>query len=290
MTANNATRTACTSPMRVSKRSCSVGLLAMIVPFDAPDTSDGVQCVKCNVALCPQKEHIVNIQLGGILLDDLFATIGGTFRLSRGVPGIQNRGPSQLGMRRFRRHHAGLARTTARREKTDRLFFAVRPDPATAGEIAERTRLWRAEHGLTGRPLKPEHFHVTLFHVVDAVGTPPAELVEALAERAAAVAMPAFRAEFDRVLSFRNGAFVLGGDDSVIGLEILQQRLSDALDPSPRPARRFVPHLTLLRDARRIDEKPIEAIGWMAREVVLVHSLLGQTSHRDLARIPLRQA
>ena len=222
-------------------------------------------------------------------MDDLFATMSDLFQPWRGLPGLQSRGPSQLGMRRFRRHHAGLARATARQPKTDRLFFAVRPDPETAAEIAEGTKRWRAEHGLTGRPLKPEHLHVTLFHVGDATGTPPAELIEALAERAAAVAMPAFRVEFDRVMSFRNGAFVLCGDESVIGLEVLQQRLSDALDASPRPARRFVPHVTLLRDNRHIAEQAIERIGWTAREVVLVHSLLGQTTHRDLVRLPLRQ-
>ena len=223
-------------------------------------------------------------------MDDLFAIMADTFQPSGGLPGHQNRGPSQLGMRRHRQRHAGLARATARQPKTDRLFFAVRPDPETASEIAERTRLWRAEHGLTGRPLKPEHLHVTLFHVGDATGTPPTELIEALAERVAGVAMPAFRVEFDRIMSFRNGAFVLGGDESVIGLEVLQQRLSDALDASARPARRFVPHVTLLRDSRHITEQPIERIGWTAREVVLVYSLLGQTTHRDVLRVPLRQA
>ena len=113
--------------------------------------------------------------------------------------------------------------------------------------------------------------------------------IDALAERASALSMPAFRVEFDRVMSFSNGAFVLSGDESTIGLEVLQQRLSDALDPSPRPARRFVPHVTLLRDQRRIAEQPVERIGWTAREVVLVHSLQGQTTHRHLARLPLLQ-
>lgn len=222
-------------------------------------------------------------------MDDLFANTVDTHQPLRGLLELQKRGLSQLGMRRLRQRHAGIARTTPRRLATDRLFFAVRPDQETAAEISERTKLWRTEHGLTGRPLKPEHLHVTLFHVGDATGTPSAELIEALAERVAAVEMPAFRVEFDRVMSFSNGAFVLGGDESLIGLEVLQQRLSDALDPSPRPARRFVPHVTLLRDNRHIAEQSIERIGWTAREVVLVHSLLGQTTHRDLVRLPLRQ-
>ncbi|MEK7995684.1 MAG: hypothetical protein AAB403_17935, partial [Planctomycetota bacterium] len=70
-------------------------------------------------------------------MDDLFTTMSDTFQPLRGLPGLQSRGPSRLGARRLRRHHAGLARATARRPKTDRLFFAVRPDPETAAEIAE---------------------------------------------------------------------------------------------------------------------------------------------------------
>lgn len=223
-------------------------------------------------------------------MNDLFTPIADTFQPSRSLWGLQNRAPSQLATRRLRRHHTGIARATLRRQATDRLFFAVRPDPETAAEIAERTARWRADHGLTGKPLKPEQLHVTLCHIGDAAGPPPPELIAALAEQAAAVSMPAFRVEFDRVMSFRNGAFVLGGDESVIGLEVLQQRLSDALDASPRPARRFVPHVTLLRDNRHIAEQRVERIGWTAREVVLVHSLLGQTIHRDLVRVPLLQA
>jgi 2'-5' RNA ligase len=98
---------------------------------------------------------------------------------------------------------------------------------------------------------------------------------------------PPFRVVFDRVMSFRNGALVLRGDDGLIGLEILQQRLSDVLDGRPRQARRFTPHMTLLRDSRLVDERPIEPIGWTVREFVLVHSLLGRTRHRHLVRVPL---
>lgn len=223
-------------------------------------------------------------------MGDLFATMGDIFQTSRGLSGLRNRMPSQLATRRLRQHHTGIARATLKREATDRLFFAVRPDPETASKIAQRTMRWRADHGLRGKPLKPEHLHVTLCHVDDNDTPPPVELIDALAERAAAVTMPAFRVEFDRVMSFGEGAFVLGGDDHLIGLHVLQQRLSDALDARPGPARRFEPHVTLLRDSRRIAEQPIEPISWTAREIVLVHSFRGQTIHRDVVRVPLLQA
>ncbi len=226
-------------------------------------------------------------------MNGLFSRTNDFLNPMSGLTGPMHRAPSQLFARRLRRRHAGFgpgtAQAAAQGPATDRLFFAVLPDAETAGQIAERTARWRADHGLRGKALKPEHFHVTLCHVADMERAPSEAMIDALAERASVLSMPSFRVEFDRVMSFNNGAFVLSGDESTIGLEVLQQRLSDALDPSPRPARRFTPHLTLLRDQRRIAEQSVERIGWTAREVVLVHSLLGRTIHRHVARVPLLQ-
>ncbi|MBW8857230.1 MAG: 2'-5' RNA ligase family protein, partial [Bradyrhizobium sp.] len=152
-------------------------------------------------------------------------------------------------LRRLQRRHEALGRRT-----TDRLFFAVVPDHETAARIAEKARHLRVSHGLTGKGVRPAHFHVTLCHVGDGIGL-PADVVDRVKERAASVAMPSFRVCFDRAGSFKNGALVLRGDDGTIGLEILQQRLSDALDGQPRAARAFTPHVTLLRDSHRVPEQ-----------------------------------
>src|SRR5262245_54315339 len=162
--------------------------------------------------------------------------------------------PPALMLRRLRRRHEALAGPS-----TDRLFLAVLPDEATAARIAEKARHLRLSHGLTGKGVRPEHFHVTLAHVGDGVGL-PRNLVDGVKERVASVAMPAFRVSFDRAESFKNGALVLRGDDGTIGLEVLQQRLSDALDGQPGRARRFTPHVTLLRDSYRVPEQRIEPI------------------------------
>ena len=211
-------------------------------------------------------------------MHNLFAAQSEPFRP---VPCTGRDRPPTLPTRRARRRHAQIGPV-----RTDRLFLAVLPDPETASRIAQVARHLRIGHGLTGKPLKAEHFHVTLFRVGDGSGL-PSGLVESVTERAASVVMPSFRVSFDRALSFSNGALVLSGDESIIGLEVLQQRLSDALDGRPQPARRFTPHLTLLRDGHRIPEQPIEPISWTVKEVVLVHSLLGRTTHRHLARLPL---
>jgi RNA 2',3'-cyclic 3'-phosphodiesterase len=168
-----------------------------------------------------------------------------------------------------------------------RLFWAAMPDSPTADSISEVMRRERAKHGLTGKALQTGRLHVTLYHVRDAFEPLPPELIESQIQRASNVVMPAFRAAFNRAQSFRNGAFVLAGDDGVIGFDVLHQRLSDELDWQPRPARRYTPHMTLLYDRQRIEEQLIEPISWTVREMVLIESLVGQTTYRILARVPL---
>ena len=186
--------------------------------------------------------------------------------------------PPALMMRRLRRRQEALVG-----KPTDRLFLAVLPDAETSARIAETARHLRISHGLAGKPLRPEHFHVSLCGV-DAGDGLSLVGIESVKERVARVVMPSFRVGFDRAESFKNGALVLRGDDGVIGLEILQQRLSDAFDGRPRKARPFTPHVTLLHDGYRVPEQRIEPIEWTVREVVLVHSLIGRTTHRHVAR------
>ena len=50
----------------------------------------------------------------------------------------------------------------------------------------------------------------------------------------------------------------------------------------------FKPHVTLLRDGKRAPPLPIAPLSWMVRDFVLVHSLLGKTTHVHLGRWPLR--
>lgn len=183
--------------------------------------------------------------------------------------------------------HFALPRYPLGRAKSgglDRLFLAIVPPAEVAERIARLTRHLKIGHELTGKPLQPEHLRVTLCHL-DVSGTEDA--VALATERAVGIAMPAFRVAFNRVGSFRNGACVLRGDESLLGLQVLQQRLSDSFDDRPRQARAFMPHMTLLRDAHRVPDHDIEPIEWQVKDVVLVHSLLGRTTHSRLARIPL---
>jgi RNA 2',3'-cyclic 3'-phosphodiesterase len=169
---------------------------------------------------------------------------------------------------------------------TDRLLFFVYADPMAAAAAVDIGCGLRDAYGLSGTPILARHIHSTLWHVGDDFLPPSPALVATLATCARRVSMPAFRVSFDRVESFTGGALVLRGEEGVIGLEMLYENLSTAL--CMRRVRRFVPHVTLLRDKRHLlPSMPVEPIEWTVTDFVLVHSLLGKTTHRTLARFPL---
>jgi 2'-5' RNA ligase len=173
---------------------------------------------------------------------------------------------------------------------TDRLFFAIFPDAAAAARIAQLAHDLRGEHGLKGKPFATERFHITVHYLGEYAGLPPA-IVAAAIEAAATVAMPPFEVVFDRALSFptrsENRPFVLQGSDGVVELTAFQRTLGAALDQSglgsgAKP--KYTPHVTLLYDDRLVPEGPVDPVDWIAREFVLVHSLLGRSVRVPLAR------
>jgi 2'-5' RNA ligase len=173
---------------------------------------------------------------------------------------------------------------------TDRLFFAIYPDAAAAAQMAQLAQQLRTEHGLQGKPLKPERFHVTLHHLGDHDGV-PRDLVEVARAAAANVTAAPFDITFDHVASFssapRNRPFVLRGDGGLAALVAFQQSLGEALKKTVlgrwvKPG--FTPHVTLLYDDRSVPEQAVPPVSWTAHELVLVHSLIGQTLHVPLAR------
>ena len=167
---------------------------------------------------------------------------------------------------------------------TDRLLFLVYADPSAAA--VEVGCGLRGEYGLRGAPILSRHIHSTLWHVGDDFSPPPTALIATLTTCANRVSMRPFRVSFDRVEGLRAGALALRGEEGVVGLELLYENLSAAL--CARRMGTFVPHVTLLRDKRHLlPSMPVEPIEWEVTEFVLVHSLLGKTTHRVLARFPL---
>jgi 2'-5' RNA ligase len=191
--------------------------------------------------------------------------------------------------------HAQLSLDSmAPEQPTDRLFFAIFPDPPVAARIASIAQSLRAEHGLHGRPQQADRLHVTLHHLGNHVGLPP-DIVRAAETAAAHVAMPPFGVAFDHACSFsgraRNLPLVLRAGAGTGSLEALHALIGERMAGAGlarwvRPA--FVPHVTVLYDDRGIAPQAIEPIAWTVREFILVHSLLGRTEHRVLGRWPLR--
>jgi len=169
------------------------------------------------------------------------------------------------------------------------LFFSVFPDPQTAGRIALIAQDLRGEYKLKGRPLLPTRFHCSLYGFDRDVVS---RTVVARAQEAASIVTASpFRVSFNCVRSFSNRPghhpLVLVGDDGVVGLVRLHTSLCRAMREvglRPRECSNFTPHLTLLYDARHVDEEPIESIGWIVSEIVLVLSLIGRTKHIPLGR------
>lgn len=179
---------------------------------------------------------------------------------------------------------------------TDRLFFAVFPEPAVARRIAMLGEELRCRHALKGKVLAAERLHVSLQLVGDYAGVPD-EIVAAAAKVAATIQRSAFTATFKSAVSLRgradNQPFVLRGNDGVIALTMLQQALGEAMDKAGlgRAPAHHAPHLTLMYGDRFVAEQALEQeICWAVHEFVLVHSLLGRGCYRHMDRFPLRQA
>jgi len=175
---------------------------------------------------------------------------------------------------------------------TDRLFFALFPDPGTAERIAAVAARLRERHGLTGPALAAERFHITLSHLGDYHGL-PADLVAKARQAGDQVSARAFRPHFDRAGSFAgrsgNRPFVLQSSESETVVTAFQRTLGRAMMAVGlgRKAGPYSPHVTLLYDDAMIATHPVEPVAWTAGEFVLVHSLLGQTKHVVLDRWPL---
>jgi len=175
----------------------------------------------------------------------------------------------------------------------DGYFLAILPDLTTQDSLARLAGCQRNKHGLHGRPLAADRFHVTLHHFGHYHGPRP-DIVEMAGEAAAKITTAPFQVAFDRALSFRRnsgaGPLVLRARGRATALKKFQQELGGALMKTGlgrKVARQFTPHVTLLYDRQAVAEHAVETVSWTVTEFVLIHSLIGQTKHVVLGRWPL---
>lgn len=175
---------------------------------------------------------------------------------------------------------------------TDNLFFAVFPDPLTAERVAALTKAWLAAHRLEGRPVAAARLHVSIRQIGLYSGLPEA-VVAAAREAASQVAMPPFTVEFNALATFggRSGPqpLVLHGDEGVVGLEMLRDRLSATLAAVGLggPMRPYTPHMTVAYGALLPRRVLIDPIRWAVGELCLVHSVIGKGRYVRLAHVAL---
>ena len=176
-----------------------------------------------------------------------------------------------------------------------KLFFALRPDEATAERIARDVAAQHEARGLAPRLRPSRIFHITLHYFGYFDGEPDARIVAAAERAAAEVIHPAFDLSFDGFTSWGNERaskhpFVLTGGQGLEGVRALREALIERLVAhglaAPQPG--YEPHLTLRYDKRPAPVWRLDLPGWVASEFVLVKSPQGLTRHDVIGRWPLQ--
>ena len=169
-----------------------------------------------------------------------------------------------------------------------RIFLAIVPDAGTAGRIHRLAGVLKRAHKFDGKLIAPECLHISLFFL----GDMSERFVRAANEAAMQVRTEPFEVSFDRTASFRgrpgNRSFVLIGGSGLRRLESFRRMLGATLTRSGLgrvASTNFTPHVTLLYDARSVDEHPIQPIFWTVTDFVLIRSMKG---HAYLGCWPLR--
>ena len=165
-----------------------------------------------------------------------------------------------------------------------RLFVGLFPPPA----VRRRLVLLRDELGGAGQ-VSDDRLHLTLFLTADLSVPPPASLLADLRAALGEVRAPAAEIVLTQMRCFPNG----GGAELVPGMAL--PGLRDLHAAIVRAcARRGIaampgkavlrPHVTLVYRPAEPRNGSIEPIRWTAREIVLIHSHLGQHRHEERGR------
>ncbi len=200
---------------------------------------------------------------------------------------------AQLSLGGFDLPEAEFPPLSPHRPGKERLFLALQPPAEQWPAIRAIEQLQRQLHGLQGRALRDEHLHITLQHLLDHERLPD-DWIARIHHAVERTSRTPLDLVFDRVMSFArahdNRPFVLLARRGLHALLHFQRELGASMKAVGflQNDRSFTPHVTLLYDRLVVPELPVSPLSWQATELVLIHSLLGRTEHRVLARWSLR--
>ncbi|GAB3383397.1 RNA 2',3'-cyclic phosphodiesterase [Lysobacter fragariae] len=172
---------------------------------------------------------------------------------------------------------------------THNLFFALVPDETTCRQMEAVTGDLRTRGAAQGRWLNPRRFHMTL-HFLGTFHPLREDIVAGARKAADGLRESAFELTLDRAGGFaRNRVGWLGSATVEPRLQQLWEQLRLALAREQlkvEGASRFVPHVTVLRDANGpLVEQAVAPIHWPVREFVLIDSQLGSRNvYQQLGR------
>lgn len=176
----------------------------------------------------------------------------------------------------------------------NRLFFALWPDEAARSASREAARQLQLRLQPGGYLSSPERYHLTLLFLGDQVRP---EHEQAALRAAEGLRAAPFELCLDQAGSFRNKSvpWWLGPRQPPEALTQLHERLREAMARAQVPVERmrFVPHLTIARDARRVlPPTPVTPIRWAVQDFVLIRSRLDRQplEYEILGRWPLTGA
>lgn len=147
-----------------------------------------------------------------------------------------------------------------------RLFYALWPDDAT------RVHLQRLQVPVVGRKLRPENLHMTLAFL----GLQSKSLLPMLTTLLDRLPVQGFMLAIDRYGYFSEPRIAWAGPSESPPLLALQQSLMRALRQAQVPIRHegtFTPHVTLARDAIRVDQPIVPGRWWHVGRIVLAQSI-----------------
>ena len=193
-------------------------------------------------------------------------------------------------------HGGGAAVLRSRQRHADELgksnlFLALVPEREVALQAVETGRDIAKRYGLSKTPRPHELMHVSL-NGIGKYPDFPDDIVFAVSAAMATVKAAPFEVNFDRAMSFAGAnAIVLANairSEEMMDLhvQLAKEMWAVGLNFTYNP--RFMPHMTVLYDETPVPEHLLtEPVRWIAREFVLIRSLIGKSEYEYLDRWPL---